>query len=231
VLEYRRPGKTVTLCLPLFLAGNEGERNFARTHPTITVDGCDKQCAKWATELHSGPVSSALVVTEVVGETAVDCPRSGRAASPARDEAVRVVAERIAAEVDAVLARLAAGAGQEPAQAAAIVERPEQTAGTQERAETQEPAGVAEPVCSCMQSLPSGVVVVDGREVEVCGLPLVFDQLTKKGVRGEESDARQILELTKVFQYVPPEEEEAYRGALLEAYRAFLRQQGEVRER
>ena len=33
VLESLRPHETVTLCLPLFLAGNEGERNFARTHP------------------------------------------------------------------------------------------------------------------------------------------------------------------------------------------------------
>ena len=43
VLGLLRPDTTVTLCLPLFLAGNEAERNFAKTHPTITVDGCDKQ--------------------------------------------------------------------------------------------------------------------------------------------------------------------------------------------
>jgi hypothetical protein len=39
VLEGLRPQQTVTLCLPLFLAGEEGERRFAREHPTITVDG------------------------------------------------------------------------------------------------------------------------------------------------------------------------------------------------
>ena len=47
VLELLRPNATVTLCLPLFLAGNEAERSFAKTHPTITIDGCEKQCAKW----------------------------------------------------------------------------------------------------------------------------------------------------------------------------------------
>ena len=50
VLEALRPQQTVTLCLPLFLAGEEGERRFAREHPTITVDGCSKLCAKRGTE-------------------------------------------------------------------------------------------------------------------------------------------------------------------------------------
>src|SRR5674536_37706 len=67
VLESLRPHETVTLCLPLFLAGNEGERNFARTHPVITIDGCDKQCARWGTEKHSGPVARALVVSVILG--------------------------------------------------------------------------------------------------------------------------------------------------------------------
>lgn len=43
VLELLRPDKAVTICLPLFVAGNEGERNFAKTHPTIAIDGCPKQ--------------------------------------------------------------------------------------------------------------------------------------------------------------------------------------------
>ena len=45
VLHELRPGRTVTICLPLFLAGGEGDREFARNHPTITIDGCDLRCA------------------------------------------------------------------------------------------------------------------------------------------------------------------------------------------
>lgn len=45
VLHNLRPDETVTICLPLFLAGGEGERGFARRFPTITVDGCGKFCA------------------------------------------------------------------------------------------------------------------------------------------------------------------------------------------
>lgn len=104
VLESLRPGKAVTLCLPLFLAGEEGERNFAKTHPTIAIDGCEKRCARWGTEKHSGPISGALVVSDILGTKAADCSRSSRRASQVDREAVAMVAEKIAAEVDRVLA-------------------------------------------------------------------------------------------------------------------------------
>ena len=104
VLETLRPGKAVTICLPLFLAGEEGERNFAKTHPTIAIDGCEKQCAKWGTEKHSGPISGVLVVSKILGTKAAGCSRSSRCASQVDREAVSAVAERIAAEVDRLLA-------------------------------------------------------------------------------------------------------------------------------
>ena len=115
VLELLRPDVTVTLCLPLFLAGNDGERNFARTHPTITIDGCAKQCAKWGTEQHSGPVSGAIVVSEVPGRASESCHRSLRDATEEDKAAVWAVAERIAAEVDTVLATAAPREAASPA--------------------------------------------------------------------------------------------------------------------
>ena len=54
VLEQLRPGDTVTICLPLFLAGGEGDRAFARFYPTIAIDGCEKRCAARGTEMYSG---------------------------------------------------------------------------------------------------------------------------------------------------------------------------------
>ncbi|TFG29696.1 hypothetical protein EU527_15475 [Candidatus Thorarchaeota archaeon] len=53
VLHDLRPDETVTICLPLFLAGGEGERAFAKKFPTITVDGCGKLCAAIGTEHYS----------------------------------------------------------------------------------------------------------------------------------------------------------------------------------
>ena len=93
VLEGLRPQQTVTLCLPLFLAGEEGERRFAREHPTITVDGCSKLCAKRGTEQYSGQVSASLVVSDILGDRAKGCHRSTRDADKA-DEAGRVARRR-----------------------------------------------------------------------------------------------------------------------------------------
>ena len=53
VLHDLRPEETATICLPLFLAGGEGERGFARRFPTITVDGCGKLCAAIGTARYS----------------------------------------------------------------------------------------------------------------------------------------------------------------------------------
>ncbi|AYD39569.1 hypothetical protein D4Z93_03035 [Clostridium fermenticellae] len=68
MLEQLRAGKTVTLCLPLYLAGGEEERSFAKDYPVITVDGCSKCCAKRATEKYSGTVSADVVVSDILGE-------------------------------------------------------------------------------------------------------------------------------------------------------------------
>jgi len=109
VLRSLRPDVSVTICLPLFLAGDGGERNFARTHPTITVDGCEKQCARWGTEKHSGPVARSLVVSDMLGGDFADCRRSTRSPGPSDEKAVRVVAEHIASAVDEVLQEQGAG--------------------------------------------------------------------------------------------------------------------------
>ena len=68
VLETLRPDDTVTLCLPLFLAGGEGERSFARFYPTIAIDGCDKRCAARATEKYSAKPAASIVVTDIAKE-------------------------------------------------------------------------------------------------------------------------------------------------------------------
>lgn len=103
VLEKMRPDKTVTICLPLFLAGGEGERTFARYYPTITVDGCEKRCAARGTELYSGKPSASLVVSDLVEEYLLDAPQGCRRLNEAGQQAVEVTAEWIADLVDDLL--------------------------------------------------------------------------------------------------------------------------------
>jgi uncharacterized metal-binding protein len=79
VLEKIRPQETVTICLPLFLAGGGEERAFAKYYPTITVDGCEKLCAKVGTERYSGNPTGSIVVTDLTKSAGCLRLRSPRA--------------------------------------------------------------------------------------------------------------------------------------------------------
>jgi uncharacterized metal-binding protein len=113
VLETLRPDDTVTLCLPLFLAGGEGERAFARYYPTIAVDGCDKRCAAKATEKYSAKPAASIIVTEVAKECG--CGKIGTARR-LNAEGLRLadeVAGKIVGETDRLLKKKHASAVQE----------------------------------------------------------------------------------------------------------------------
>ncbi|MDR3698471.1 MAG: putative zinc-binding protein [Candidatus Sulfopaludibacter sp.] len=195
VLELLRPEATVTLCLPLFLAGNEAERNFAKTHPTITIDGCDKLCAKWGTEEHSGPVHSSLVVADILGTKAAGCQRSSGNASRPDQEAVWAVAERIAAEVDTILSET-----ESPDGAAAVA------SGAQ---------------CSCAGPVPGGTLTIEGATVRIPGLALIFGQCAERSIPADAGGCGALLDAVRIYHRIAPEEEAGYRGALLAAYQDF----------
>ncbi|MHB8994711.1 MAG: putative zinc-binding protein [Armatimonadota bacterium] len=190
VLEMLRPDETVTLCLPLFLAGGEGEREFARNHPTITIDGCDKRCAQCGTEKHSGPVAAALVVSEMLNGAYPSCVRNSRQRGEVDREAVWVVAETIAATVDQVLAE--AGGAEE--------------------------CGADDEGCACSRPLPGGMITVNGEEIAIPGLKMIFGHLLETGVAAEPENAARILETVSVYHPIPEAEQAAYQEALLVAY-------------
>jgi hypothetical protein len=194
VLELLRPDKTVTICLPLFLAGNEGERNFAKTHPTITVDGCPKQCARWGTEQNSGPVSGALVISDILGTAASGCSRSLRNTGQPDKEAVWAAAEHIAAEVDRILAETI-------------------TASADESKDGAE--------CACSAPVPGGTVTIKGANVTIPGLQLIFRQCFERSIPADDSGRAELLEVVKIYHRILPEEEPEYRSALMKCYSEF----------
>jgi hypothetical protein len=105
VLETLRPDDTVTLCLPLFLAGGEGERAFARYYPTISVDGCDKRCAALATEKYSSKPLASIVVTEIAKESGYGAIGTARRLDESGLRLADAVADKIAEETDRLLKR------------------------------------------------------------------------------------------------------------------------------
>jgi len=105
VLEKLRSDDTVTICLPLFLAGSEDERAFARVFPTIAVDGCDKRCAEVGTKKYSGKPVATIVVSEIMKKYPHLKAKSRDKLGVEEEELALKVAEEIAAKVDEVLSR------------------------------------------------------------------------------------------------------------------------------
>jgi hypothetical protein len=203
VLHELRPRDTVTICLPLFLAGGQGERAFARFHPTITVDGCELRCAARATEMYSGKPAASLVVNELVAERGLGKPEGRRRLNEAGNQAVEVTAAVLADAVDKVLG----------------------SRGPSGAAEPQNAQGAAQPTCSCGSGIPVTVLTIEGRSVELVALPLVLRQFRDSGRRPDEALARELLDTVKVYNFVPPEAEGSYREAVLREYLAFCEQE------
>jgi len=101
VLLKRNPLDTTTICLPLYIAGGEGDRMFAKNYPTITVDGCEKLCAKKATEKYSGKVSHSINVKDFIKEG--EKPVNRRNLNDKEKEIANKVADEIERNVDRIL--------------------------------------------------------------------------------------------------------------------------------
>ena len=100
VMEKYRPGIVVSLCLPLYLAGDSGERDFARKVPVIAVDGCEKACSRLATEKYSGEVESCLNIRDLIEQWGVTETLSRSHPGKLEDELTERVAREIVKLVD-----------------------------------------------------------------------------------------------------------------------------------
>ncbi len=101
VLHHKKPFDTTTICLPLYIAGGEGDRMFAKNHPTITVDGCEKLCAKKATEKYSGKVACSINVRDFIKST--DDVKNKNNLNEDEKRITSEVADAISLKVDGIL--------------------------------------------------------------------------------------------------------------------------------
>ena len=195
VLEQLRPNDTVTLCLPLFLAGDDKERAFAKFYPTIAIDGCDKQCAACATEKYSALPSASIVIPEFLAARNLGAPKTRRQMDAAGERAADALAEEIAQRVDEIL-----GLKHVPIAAAP---------------DTESETVIAS--CSCGSGIPVMRLDIAGQIVEVVALPLIFEQFRNDGKSPDE-----LFDAVKVYNSIPAELEPAYREEILRAYAAFI---------
>jgi uncharacterized metal-binding protein len=208
VLEKLRPADTVTICLPLFLAGGEGDRAFAKFYPTIAVDGCELRCAARATEMYSSKPAASVMVRDLVAEKDLAQPEGRRHLNPAGLQAVEATAERMTALVDEILGK------HWDRSAGSFVEL--QVVGSEGPQETGKEA-----TCSCGSDIPVHKVQVNGKEVVLIALPPIFQQLQEAGKQPSEAMSKELLDTVRIYNPIPPGEEEQFRMVLLREYAAF----------
>jgi uncharacterized metal-binding protein len=213
VLEQMRPDDTVTICLPLFLAGGKGDRAFARFYPTIAVDGCDRRCAARATEQYSGKPAASIVVTDVVANSAdLGTPRHlSETGARAADDVARVIASR----VDELLAARGIRRGGESVAGMAVERSSGAEKGVQEAVEA---------ACSCGSGIPVLTMSVNGQMETLIAVPAIFDQLYDQGKRPNvDSVSDELLQTTRLYNSIPDAEAAAYRAALLREFELYCR--------
>ncbi|MGE5377094.1 MAG: putative zinc-binding protein [Bacteroidota bacterium] len=209
VLEQLRPGDTVTICLPLFLAGGEGDRAFARFYPTIAIDGCEKRCAARGTEMYSGKPAASLLVTDIVAENGLNQPQGRSRLNEAGMQAVDLTAQKIAATVDGLLGK-------------SWDRRAGQFLDLNVVSNPQAPAVAT---CSCGSGIPVQTLEINGQAVTLVALPLIFERLHQAGKMPSEETNRELLETVRIYNPVPAGEETAYAAVLVHEYTAYCERQ------
>ena len=198
VLERLRPRDTVTLCLPLFLAGNDKERAFAKFYPTIAIDGCTQRCAARATEQYSAKPTASIVIPEFLAARGLDAPRSRRQMDVADGRAVDALAQEIARRVDEIL-------GVQPAP---VIEQPVIAVAESETVTAS---------CSCGSGIPVMRLEIAGKEREIVALPLILEESRQKSKSPDE-----VFDAVKLYNAIPADLESAYRDAIVRVYSALL---------
>ncbi len=208
VLEHLRPTDTVTICLPLFLAGGEGDRAFAKFYPTIAVDGCPLRCAARGTEMYSSKPAASIVVSELVEQNGLEKPQGLRRLDKAGKQAVDLVADQLAAKVDELLGKhwnRRAGEFEEP-----VLNQPD----------AADESKVA--ACSCGSGILVQKVHIHGRAVSLIALPALMQQFMESGKEPSNGTIQELLEQIKIYNPVPAAEEKDYLSVLEQEYRADL---------
>jgi hypothetical protein len=205
VLEKMRPGDTVTICLPLFLAGGEGDRAFAKFYPTIAIDGCEKRCAYRGTEMYSNKPAGSIVVTDLVARQALGHPEGKRRLNDAGLRVVEAVAEQVAAQVDELLGKVWSRREGGFAQAEGQEETREEIVAT----------------CSCGSGIPIQKLNINGKEMTLVALPLIFQNFQEAKKPLSEPVLDEMMEMIKIYNRIEPADELPVRQEMEREYPTY----------
>jgi len=159
------------------------------------------RCAARGTEKYSSKPVASHVVSELVAEQGLPKPEGCRRLNSAGLQAVEMAAQKLAAMVDQALGPV----GRKPAQGSV-------------------PAGQAtEATCSCGSGILVRRVEIDGQVVELVALDPIFRKFRDAGRGTDEATLKEVFEMVKVYNDVPPAAEAAYREAIRREFAAYCR--------
>ncbi|MCB0250008.1 MAG: putative zinc-binding protein [Anaerolineae bacterium] len=209
VLEDLRPAETVTICLPLFLAGGEGDRAFAKFYPTIAVDGCEKRCAARATELYSNKPAASLLVDDIIAARGLARPQGMRRLSADAAPLIDALADEIAAEVDRLMDA-----------------RWSRSEGVVLEAEADAKPAVNSAACACGSGVPVTTVEIDGRAIQIMALEPIMEMAyaQKPGFFGEtgfREPPAQLMNTVRLYNTIPAEDLAIYEAAVDQAWQSY----------
>lgn len=205
VLEQLRPQDTVTICLPLFLAGGEGDRAFAKFYPTITIDGCDKRCAYRGTAEYSNEPARSIVITDLITQQGLEKPQGKRKLNDAGLHLVDLAAGQVSAQVDELLGKTWNRREGKFAQAGGQVEEQDAVTAT----------------CSCGSGIPIQKLMVNGQEMTVLALPLIYQNFYEAKKIPSEPVLAEMMETVKIYNRIEPAGEAALRQEIYREYQAY----------
>jgi hypothetical protein len=155
--------------------------------------------------MYSGKPAASVVVTDILVERRLDKPEGKRRLNDAGRQAVEATAMQVVALVDKLLDRRWS-------------RRTGEFVGETSQPEAQAPV---EATCSCGSGIPVQKLVIDGQTVMLIALPLIFEQFRDASKMPSDVTARELLEQVRIYNPVPPGEDETYAMTLLREYAAF----------
>ena len=78
-----------------------------------------------------------------------------------------------------------------------------------------------EATCSCGSGIPVQKVNIDGQAVTLIALPAIFEQFHEQGKAAGDGVTRELLDMVKIYNVVPAEQEARYLAVLEHEYSAF----------
>jgi len=168
------------------------------------------RCAARATEMYSSQPAASVMVRDLVIENNLGQPEGKRRLNPAGLQAVEVTATRISTLVDELLDK------RWDRQAGAFVE-PQNTIVPLQNIEEAE----KEATCSCGSGIPIQKISIEGQEITLVALPLIFQQFREARKKPGDATLREMMDTIKIYNPIPVEAEHTYTTAILREYTAF----------